>query len=52
MNSVANMVSKMDFVEHVKDAVNLDIPSIFLALFLILALGVIGASVLLQLCIG
>jgi hypothetical protein len=42
----------MAFLEHVKDAANLDMPSIFLALFLILAPGVIGVSVLLQLCIG
>lgn len=41
MNSVANMVSKMAFVEYVIDAASLDIPSTFPALFLILALGVI-----------
>ena len=52
MNSVSNMVSKMAFVEHVKDAASLDIPSTFPALFLMLALGVIGVSVLLRLCIG
>ena len=47
MNSVANTVSKMAYVEHVKEAASLDIPSIFLAQFLILALSVIGVSVLL-----